>query len=69
MPGSESGDHEWGYKIRNSDLPGLIGLLGGNQGDDIIELLAENFTGSEADEFERIVRDSNIEQVGYWCWP
>jgi hypothetical protein len=69
MPGSDSGDHEWRYKIRNSDLPELIGLLGGNPGDDIIDLLAQNFTGSKADEFERIVRDSDIEQVDYWCWP
>ena len=69
MPGSDSGDHEWGYKIRHSDLPELIGLLGGNPGDDIIDLLAQNFTGSRADEFERVVRDSGIEQVDYWCWP
>jgi hypothetical protein len=69
MPGSDSGDHEWRYKIRNSDLPELIGLLGGNPGDDIIDLLAQNSTGSRADEFERIVRDSDIEQVDYWCWP
>ena len=69
MPGSDSGDHEWRYKIMNSDLPELIGLLGGNTGDDIIEVVAENFSGSEADEFERIVDNSGIEKVGYWCWP
>jgi hypothetical protein len=69
MPGSDSGDHEWRYKIRNRDLPQLIGLLGGNPGDDIIDLLARNFTGSMADEFERIVDNSGIEQVDYWCWP
>ncbi len=47
MPGSDSGNHEWRYQIRTSDLSTLIGLLGGSPGDDIIDLLAENFTGSE----------------------
>ena len=69
MPGSDSGDHEWSYTISSSDLPKLIGLLGGDPTDDIIDLLSQYFTGTKADEFERIVRESDIKQVDYWCWP
>ncbi len=40
-PVSDDGEYEWFQNIKVEDLPRLLGLLGGNAGDDILALLEE----------------------------
>ena len=64
-----SDEDEWRYTIRRRDFPQLIRLLGGEPGDDILELLEDKWTGPKAQEFERILIDSGIERVNFFSWP
>lgn len=52
------GEYEWFKTIRPEHLPRLVGLLGGEPGADVLDLLAERYTGDGAAEFERILRES-----------
>jgi hypothetical protein len=59
-PPSRHGEYEWFQIIRPERLPRLIGLLGGEPGTDLLDLLAERYTGVGAATFERILRESGI---------
>ena len=57
---SADGEYEWFETIRPAHLPRLVELLGGEAGADLLDLLAERYTGAGAAELERILRESGI---------
>ena len=59
-PVSADGEYEWFETIRPEHLPRLVELLGGEAGTDLLDLLAERYTGAGAAELERILRESEI---------
>lgn len=65
---SSTGEYEWFQTVRVADLPKLIGLLGADPGDDILDVLEENWTGPRAGDFEILLSESDIE-VPLSIWP
>jgi hypothetical protein len=66
---SVSGDGEYEYfkMIAREDIPRLIALLGGGPGEDILGLLAGNWSGDRSYQLEDILRDGPIEvELGTW---
>ena len=59
-PVSPSGEYEWFKTIRAEHLPQLVELLGGEPGTDVLDLLAERYTGADAAELERVLRESGL---------
>ena len=51
---------EWFQTIAADDVPRVVELLGGQQGEDILELLKRDYTGPRADELERRPRESHV---------
>ena len=69
LTASVSGDGEYEYfkMIAKDDIPRLVELLGGKPGEDILELLAKNWTGDKSYELEEILREGPIEvELGVW---
>ncbi len=64
---SSDGEYEWFQTIKKSELPKLIGLLGGKPEDDILDVLEKNWTGQRAAELEALLRESDIE-VDRFVW-
>jgi hypothetical protein len=59
-PVSADGEYEWFKTVRAADLPRLVELLGGHAGADVLDLLAERYTGAGSYELERVLRESGI---------
>jgi len=59
-PVSADGEYEWFSTIKPEHLPRLVEVLAGKPGADILDLLAETYTGPRAAEMERILRESGI---------
>ena len=57
---SGDGEYEYWYTISAEYLPRLLTLLGGSTGDDILELLRQNWTGKKSDELGPLLRASDI---------
>ena len=53
-------EYEWNYTIKKENIPLLIKALGGKEGDDILELIADRCTGEAAQNLEEVIRDNNI---------
>ena len=64
---SSDGEYGWFETIDRSELPKLIGLLGGKPEDDILDVLQENWTGPRAADLEALLRESDIE-VKRFVW-
>ena len=58
--GEDISEYEWKYLIKKEDIPLLIKVLGGEEGDDILELIADRCTGEGAQNLEEVIRDNNI---------
>jgi hypothetical protein len=54
-PVSDDGEYEWTTTVRAEHLPGLVALLGGDPGADVLGLLAERYTGPRAYKLEQIL--------------
>lgn len=54
---SPDGEYEWIRTVRRTDLPALVLALGGQPGDDILDLLDARFTGQRSYDLERLLRD------------
>jgi hypothetical protein len=64
---SGDGEYEDFRMIAKKDVPRLVELLGGKPGDDILELLARDWTGGKSYELERVLREGPIEvEFGTW---
>jgi hypothetical protein len=59
-PVSPDGEYEWFTTIQPEYLPRLVELLGGEPGSDVLDLLAERYSGSDSYELERLLRGSDI---------
>jgi hypothetical protein len=64
---SSDGEYEWFQTINKSELPKLIGLLGGKSEDDVLDVLEENWTGQRAAELEALPRGGDVE-VDRFVW-
>lgn len=59
-PVSDDGEYEWFETIVAADVPRLVALLGGQPGDDVLDLLERDWTGLKAYDLERLLRQSDI---------
>lgn len=57
---SSDGEYEWFETVAAADVPRLVAALGGGPGDDVLDLLARDWTGPRSYDFERILRESGI---------
>ena len=65
--GSEDGEYEYFKTIDAKYIPQVVTLLGGKPGDDILQLLAQNWSGERSFELERILGKSGIPiRVSVW---
>lgn len=64
-PGTEAvssdGEYEWYQHIAAADVPRVVTLLGGAEGQDVLDLLAERYCGEASYELEAALRDCDIE--------
>jgi hypothetical protein len=66
-PVSDDGEYEWFKTIKQVDVAKVVALLGGEAGDDVLDLLESRYTGSSSYELERRLRDSGIKIGFYSC--
>jgi hypothetical protein len=59
-PVSSDGEYEWWVTISAQHIPQLLALLDAPPASDILEVLAENWTGTRSHELERRIRESGI---------
>jgi hypothetical protein len=59
-PVSDDGEYEWFETIAAADLPCLVKLLGGRDGEAVLDLLARCYTGPAASEFTLALYASDI---------
>jgi hypothetical protein len=64
---SSDGEYEWFMAVGAGDIDRLVALLGGRPGDDVLELLERDWTGSRSYDFERVLRESGI-PVKLFTW-
>lgn len=64
---SSDGEYEWSKTIVATDVPRVVALIGGQAGDDVLELLERDWTGSRSYDFERLLRESGI-PVTLFTW-
>jgi len=58
---SDDGEYEWFQRIPSKDVPRLVAILGGNRGDNVLDVLEQNWTGGRSGELERLLRESDLE--------
>jgi hypothetical protein len=64
---SSDGEYEWFKTVAAADVPRLVTALGGQAGDDVLDLLEREWTGPRSYEFERLLRESDI-PVSLFTW-
>jgi hypothetical protein len=57
---SSDGEYEWFETIAAADVPRVVALLGGQPGDDVLDLLERDFTGAKSYDLEARLRRSDI---------
>lgn len=57
---SSDGEYEWFITVGAGDVGRLVAVLGGQPGDDVLELLERDWTGPRSYDFERVLRESGI---------
>jgi hypothetical protein len=57
---SNDGEYEWFRTIRAPDLPGLLEVLGGPAGADVLSFLASRYSGSGSYELESLLRKGDV---------
>lgn len=66
-PISPDGEYEWFKTIAAVDVPRLVSLLGGTQGEDVLDLLERSFSGAGSYELETRLRESDIPVEFFSC--
>ncbi|MEA2685080.1 MAG: hypothetical protein QOE93_275 [Actinomycetota bacterium] len=64
---SSDGEYEWFETIAAADVPRVVEILGGQLGDDVLDILERDFTGAQSYDFEARLRASGIE-VNLHTW-
>ncbi len=59
-PVSSDGEYEWFETIAAADVPRVVELLGGEPGEDVLDVLERDFTGQRSYELERRLRDGDV---------
>ena len=57
---SGDGEYEWFMTIAAGDVPRLLPRLGGQPGDDVLDVLVRDWTGPQSYDLERLLRTSGI---------
>jgi len=57
---SSDGEYEWFKTVAAADVPRVVALLGGQPGDDVLDLLERDFTGARSYDLEARLRASDI---------
>ena len=57
---STAGDYEWSTSLAAEDVPRAVEVLGGDPGTNIIDLLAEHWTGDKATTIEARLENAGI---------
>ncbi len=57
---SPDGEYEWVTTVAAADVGRLVVLLGGREGDDVLDVLERSYTGAGSYDFERMLRESDI---------
>ncbi len=57
---SSDGEYEWFETIAAADVPQVVAVLGGQPGDDVLDVLERDFTGPKSYDFEARLRSSGI---------
>ena len=65
---SDDGEYEWVRTVAAADLPRLPELIGAAAEEDLLDVLAERFTGDASYELERLIRESDLPSR-IWTWP
>jgi hypothetical protein len=60
---SGDGEYEYFKMVAKEDIPRLVEILGAKPGDDILELLAREWTGDKSYDLEAFLRDGPVEVV------
>lgn len=66
-PVSSDGEYEWFRTIAAADVPRLVSLLGGAQGESVIDLLERDFSGAASYNLESRLSDSDIPIEFFSC--
>lgn len=66
-PVSPDGEYEWFTTVRREDVADLVAALGGRAEEDVLDLLAERFSGEDSYELERVVRESGVPFERFVC--
>lgn len=66
-PVSPDGEYEWFKTIDAVDVPRLVSLLGGTQGEDVLDLLERGFSGAGSYELETRLRECDIPVQFFSC--
>ena len=66
-PVSSDGEYEWFSTIAAADVPRVVALLGGQPGDDVLDVLERGFTGAASYDLEARLRASDIPvEISTW---
>jgi hypothetical protein len=57
---SADGEYEWFETVQATHVPQLVELLGGEAGDDVLDLLERRYRDAGSYELERLLRDGDI---------
>lgn len=57
---SGDGEYEWFKTIQASDVPRVVELLDGREGEDVLDLLERNWTGARSHDLEARLRGCDI---------
>lgn len=57
---SPDGEYEWVTTVAAADIGRLVALLGGREGDNVLDVLERAYIGPGSYDFERMLRESDI---------
>ncbi|WP_142392578.1 hypothetical protein [Mycobacterium sp. 3519A] len=58
---SSDGEYEYFYTIAAANVPALVAALGGEPGTDVIDMLAQRYSGDASYQLEREIRSSGVD--------
>ena len=66
---SSDGEYEWSYRYPPSSVGMLLSALGGADGQDILDLLEDRYTGRRSYDLEAVLRETkDTIPSEFWSW-